>query len=229
MKKTIKAIAVAAMAMVMGMGMAFADEGEKKTWTNFIGIGCSIPLNETIALKGNLSGTNLEITNQFGFTETYMGFHKNGLAVKVNLDTAFNNVSPKLADKSFNFTCGLGLGVGYVPVNTKHFVLGVFANAGFDMNLGVGEAYTWKENGKTVTGYNTGVYVAPYVGGNVTGIVTFNKVFSLWGSCDVGCLLNGGYGTGVYNSETKKSGNTNAVETGCALRVVPSFGLGWKF
>lgn len=221
MKKTIKSMVV--MAMVLGMGFT----ATAKTWTNFLGFGVTVPVENEVTVSGmETEDLKLNITNYVGISEMYMGVHENGFAVRAYEETTFLKMNNHV--QGFDYTdvgMSFAVGAGYAPIHSDKFTLGVFGMAGLDVTMG-------KSNENKVNGVDvsyTELYMAPTLGVNATFVYTPVKTFSLWSSCTVNCMLPGLYGRTQSNNGEIDNNLTKGGKTDTGVKVLPSVGCCWKF
>jgi len=221
MKKTLKSMVV--MAVVLGMGFT----ATAKTWTNFTGVGVTVPFANNVTVKEmEKQDLDLNIKNYFGISEMYMGVHENGFATRAYEETTFLKMNNHV--EGFEYTdlgTSFAVGAGYAPVHTEKFTLGLFGMAGLDVTFGGSNE---KSVNDTKVSYGE-LYLAPTVGANVSLVYTPAKTFSLWSSCTVNCMLPGLYGRLQANNGEIDDSLTKGGITNIGVKVLPSVGCCWKF
>jgi len=221
MKKTIKAMVAAA--MVLGMGFT----ATAKTWTNFGGVGITVPVANNVTVKGmETNDFDLNIKNYVGISEMYMGVHENGFAVRAYEESTFLKMNNHVQGFEYtDFGYSFAIGAGYAPIHTEKFTLGVFGMAGLDLTYGSSKEETL--NGEKIS--YAELYMAPTLGANATFTYTPSNRFSLWSSCTANWMVPGLYGRTYLKNGEVDDNLTKAGTTTAGVKVLPSVGCCWKF
>ena len=229
-------------ALILLTGMsAFAGEA----WNNHVGFGFRGPTGMTISEYNSDRDWSLRMPVQTGIDVTYTGVHMaTGLSVRGFMDynislSDIKRINPKHDDNVLGFNIDGAIGIGFAPVRNDYLLLGFYGMAGVDFTV-FPDAYIEtsdkkKDSGSTKTIQNY-AYEACFVGGNATAIWTpTGNRFSIYGSATVGYNLPGLFEASTkikkYNSrdDSEKETYKDEFYTTGALKIIPSFGISWRF
>lgn len=202
---------LATVALVFAGLCAFAEE---KTWTNFLAVGCRLPTNTTITVKGEKEDSNIKFRNIAGLDTFYIGTNKYGFAVKGELNINAANSDIKISNRNnliaMNVECTFG--AGFAPLHDEHYFLAIFGTVG-------GTFFETEEIMKTSFEFSNA-----FVGADITTAYTFSNHFSIYGSLGAHFLLPGEVKVKNHNDDSYKK-----IDTKASWAFIPAFGMCWKF
>lgn len=197
-----------------------------KNWTNFVNVGWRIPTSVT--LKTDAASTDsIKISPITGLDLGYTGCLHNGFSVRAIIDLDYSKSKINSSDDdgsmaNFDFL----FGIGYAPIHTDELYLGFFGMIGCSL-----EYYNY-ESTTSMGGVilnkieDTAFFKNPVIGLNTMFVYTPFKVFSLYASLGLNCLLPGDLKVNSTYNGVNKDYNAD-IKT--AFMVVPAIGLCWKF
>lgn len=213
-------------ALVLGSMAALSA----KSWTNIAGFGWNLPMDFTFTADEYQNGEEVILKNQTGLELFYMGISKKGFAVKTAFDLNYSEINHQFDNTPFiGINVNWQAGIGYAPVHSEKFTLGLFGMFGIDASAFYSESTSYRrEFSRFITSTYTEGQIGYMLGGNITALYTPKSHFSLYASCSVNYVTPGVY---LVRAEFNDlfANTENYFETNSSVKFIPTIGVCWKF